>query len=112
MTDITDLDRKRAAEAVRREQTESATAVVIAAMLARTGWEPEDPDLIAAREVAHGDPGNARYDTSTLVKAAFEGIKQGRQVVSQFEIRRVASRARRQVRTFPRGTSQIPGTAP
>lgn len=96
MDDINPLDRARAEEARRQISEEDPkhmprvdNVATRAAMLARTGWEPEDPDLIAAREVAKGvwfspalyeelDAGG--WDHSGMMKVALAAIKRGREL--------------------------------
>ena len=98
MDDINLLDRARAEEAFRRVfgrgatySTADSASLEIAAMLARTGWEPEDPDLIAAREIvaeaSRPDFPNwskhvctGEYDDHDEVKLALAAIKRGREL--------------------------------
>lgn len=81
MTEITDIDRARAKEARRRFRESilaSPDALQIAAMLARTGWEPVDEDEEAARELnAWWQNTPKGMSISTLAKLA---IRKGREL--------------------------------
>ncbi|ODT87036.1 hypothetical protein [Phenylobacterium sp. SCN 70-31] len=99
MTEITDIDRARAEEARARHfaqfahSSEAESEAEIAAMLARIGWEPVDPDLIATRELCAEDARrcgfgewmavqylSGRRDSCPLFQRSLAAIKRGRQL--------------------------------
>jgi hypothetical protein len=103
MTDTCEIDIERAAKAARiwNAMTVAEKAnfqpldqyggqiVIIAARLAREGWEPTaDPDLILARTIAtaHSNMGidytDGRLDDNPLMTAILDALKRGRERAS------------------------------
>lgn len=95
MNEINELDRARAEEALKLidwKPFDVFDVAVHAAMLARTGWEPVDEDLIAAREIVaqankqEGVDGWAEdvriglRDHHIEVQVALAAIKRGREL--------------------------------